>query len=177
MKTGRLGKLVAIATIATSLGIGTIAQTAEAGRLISSGTIGYVGLPTGKCKYHNAWNRLDVTVAPPAIYAPNVTAGSWNDAAWARYQVLVVDRYGRTVRTSNYSSWVATYDSQAGYFSGAPLTFTNIPEFSTVRIGVEWVGPNYSSASIYQLDKYELITGGIGPFGGLNSCSKWTWTP
>jgi hypothetical protein len=177
MKKISFRAFVAGTALAVTAAVG-LAPRASAATLITSGTVGYVGLPTATCTFYDAWNRLDVKVSIPAIYAPNVTAGGGNDAAWARYQVMVVDRYHQVVRTSSLSGWAVSYDNQPAAFSGAPVTFTGIPEFSTVRIGVEWSygGPN-SGAAIHKLDQYLLYSGGIGPYGGLDSCSKWIWRP
>jgi hypothetical protein len=178
MKVQFIRKAAATAAVAVLVGIGAVAQPAAAGRYAASGSVGYVGLPTGTCTYYNAWNRLDVKVPVPAIYAADLNAGGGNDAAWARYQVYVVDRYGKTVRTSNFSGWAVAYDNRPAAFSGTALTFTNIPEFSTVHIGVEWSAGGYAiGAGLYRLDRYVLYSGGMGPYVAPDSCSKWTWAP
>lgn len=176
MKLSKITRLTAVG-LAALLGVVGTVQPASAGRYASAGPVGAVGLPTGICTYYNAWNRLDVKVSPPAIYAPNLKAGSWNDSAWARYQVFVYNRYGQMVYKSNFSGWAASYDAQPASFSGAPLTITNIPDVSTVHIGVEWSGAGYTGAALYSLDKYLLYSGGMGPYGGMNACSKWSWNP
>src|SRR5262245_31629789 len=176
MNLRHLSKFLATAAIGLIASVGALAQPASAATLASSGTTGYVGLPTGTCTYYNVWNRLDVKVPIPTIYAPNLYAGAGNDAAWARYQVQIVNRYNQVIWTSTFSGWAASYDNQAASFSGAPLTVTNVPEFSTVRTGVEWShgGGVNSGAAIYGLDRYVLYSGGTGPYGNLDSCFKWT---
>ena len=159
---------------AACIAVGALAAPASAGQYWSNGPTGYVVQPTGICRYYNAWNRLDAQASPPSIYAPNRFAGSGNDAAWTRYQVVVVDRYGGFVQASTPSGWAASYDNQPATFSGAPVTFTNIPEFSTVHLYVEWVGAGYSSSALIRLDRHILYSGGSGPYGPVDSCSKWT---
>lgn len=174
----KMSKVIVATGLAVMLGVGVVAQPAAALRLYATGPVGYVALPTGTCTYYNGWNRLDVTVPTPTIYAPDQNWGAGNDAAWTRYQVHVVNRYGSIVRTSSFSGWAAAYDNQPATFSGASLTFTDIPEYSTVAIGVEWSpGGRTTGAAVYKLDKYVLYSGGMGPYGGVDSCSKWTWTP
>ena len=170
-RLARLAKMATIGTVVAALGGGLLAQPTSAARLSSSGTIGYVGLPTGECTTYPAWNRLDVALATPTIYAPNVRAGAGNDSAWVRYQVYVIDGNRNLVRSSTASSWVAAYDNRAASFTGSKLTFTNIPNYSTVWIYVEWYG--YGSAT-YQLDTYQLYVKGLTyPYGPASSCAKY----
>jgi hypothetical protein len=170
-RLGRLAKLMTIGAALASLGGGLLAQPAAAARITSTGTIGYVGLPTGKCTFYPNWDRLDVTVASPSIYAPNVRAGSGNDSAWVRYQVFVIDSNMNLVRQSTVSSWVAASDNRAAAFTGSSLTFTGIPNLSTVWIWVEFYG--YGSA-IYNLDSYQIQVAGLSPNGPADSCAKYT---
>lgn len=66
------------------------------------------------------------------------------------------------------------WDNSPAAFSGAPLVVTNIPEFSTVHIGVEFSPGGYvGGSSLHRVDRYVQYSGGMGPFSGLNSCSKW----
>jgi len=171
MKTHRIVRF-AVAAIVASLGV-AVAQPASAGYVASSGAIGYVGLPAAKCYYKDAWNRLDVEVPAPALYAPNVSTGWGNDAAWARYQVHVMDSAGRGFSTG-FSGWSLSYDNRPATFTGAAAYLTGIPDRSKVWITVEWSGANnYRSSGVYVVDTYFLYVGGSGPFGGMDSCAKW----
>jgi hypothetical protein len=168
-----LAKCLTVGALVASVGGGLIGQPASAARLTSSGTIGYVGLPTGKCTHYPSWKRLDVTVSPPAIYAPDVRAGSGNDSAWVRYEVYAIDRNNNLVTWSNSSAWVTAYDNTPASFTGAPLTFTNIPDFTTVWMYVEWYG---AGNAVYKLDSYQLYVKGLSlPYGPADSC--WKYTP
>lgn len=166
----RLAKLATIAAVVASIAGGVLAQPASAARLSSSGTIGYVGLPTGKCTTYPAWKRLDVAVAPPAIYAPDRWAGAGNDSAWVRYEVYVISRSGSLIRASNSSAWALASDNRAAYFPGADTLFTNVPDFSKVWIYVEWYGLGKAA---YALDRYELSVSGLSSNGPGDSCWKY----
>jgi hypothetical protein len=171
--SSKMFKAMAATALAVAIGLGVTAQPAAAGRYATAGSIGFVVLPTGTCTYRDVWDQLEVKVPAPTIYAPDRNAGGGNDAAWARYRVYVIDQWGNRVRESSFSGWALAYDNWSATFSGGALTFTNIPQYSTVHIGVEWYN---IGAAAYSLDRYQLYTKGVGPVGGMSSCSKWTWT-
>jgi hypothetical protein len=168
----RMARVASIGALLATVGGGVLAPAASAGVVTQSGSIGYVGLPTGNCTHYPSWSRLDVTTQAPTIYAPNLRAGGGNDSAWVRYQVFVVDS-SRTVRAeSTVSGWAAAYDNRAATFSGSALTFTSIPNFSTVWMVVEWYG---MGSAVYKLDKYQNYVKGLTyPYGPTDSCAKYT---
>lgn len=177
--TSLIPKVLATTAFAMVLGVGALAQPASAARIAYNGTTAYVGEPTPTCVYYDVWNRLDVRVPAPNIYSPDVTAGGGNDATWVRYLLYVADRYGNIVQTTGYSAWAVAYDNQPANFNGViPYLLTNIPEYSKIIVGVEWWNAtSLTGVALHRVDRYQLISGGMGPYGVLDSCSKWMWRP
>lgn len=170
--TKHLSRTLAVALVGLVAAVG-LAQPASARQVAGSGPTGYVNPGTAICRYYDAWNRIDTTLPIPALYAPDRFVGAGNDAAWARYTPFVMDRYGNVERIGGTSGWGVAYDNRPVVFSGGSVTFSNIKEFSKPMLLVEWSGAGYTSSALIAYDRINLYTYGAGPFGNVDSCSKW----
>ena len=135
-----------------------------------TGNVGTATIPQGVCRYYSAWNRLDMAIDPPAIYARNNTVGAGNDSQWVRYRVFVVNSSGAAVQSSPYSGFAVAYDNSPARFSGATL-FNGVPNNSRIDFRIEWWNSSSQVGALaHRVDRYVIHNGQPWPVGTYDSC-------